>query len=173
MNNFNENTGLNPSQPTQSNFAAALGITSLISSGAEVAGMFGVSKAASGDTKELASAQKAMADAGVNVAKYNLEGQKVVAQAQKEGWDAQKIIQELQTKGVINTNEANKAIAKAQQYSTMYASIANITASKSSGANAKVAQDAANNRVIYWLGGIAVIGILAFVGFVFYKTKIK
>ena len=169
MSTFNENTGLNPSQTIQGNFGAILGVTSLISSGSEIAGMFGVSKAASGDTKELASAQKAMSEAGVNVAKYNLEGQKVIAQAQKEGWNAQKIIQELQTKGVISTNEANKSIAKSQMYST----VANITASKASVANTQKIQDASNKRIMYWIGGIAALGILAFIGFIFYKTKIK
>lgn len=196
MNELNQNTGLNGNtgvSPTSANTAVSGGadpITALLNNAAPIMEQqsnwmetISFGKIKSNATKRddaqkaLQDGQRAIQDAQnaaqINLAQLGNVGKQIQADAQRYGWDAQKIIQQLQLEGLIDTNKANKAIAKAQQYAATYAAVANTTASKATVANTKIAQDAANKRVIYWLGGIAVLGILAFIGFVFYKTKIK
>jgi hypothetical protein len=178
MNTFNETTGLNPSQPTQSNFAQfAQAFGQIGAESNKTIGIFTNVAGVKSQEQKLQDGERAIMDAqnatAIDLAKLGNVGKQIQADAVIKGWDAQKIIQELQLKGVINTNEANKAIAKAQQYAATYAAVANTVSSKASVANTKIAQEAANKRVIYWLAGVAVLGVLGFIGFVFYKTKIK
>jgi len=178
MNTFNEKTGLNPCEPTQSNFAQfAQAFGQIGAESNKTIGAFTNIAGVKSQEQKLQAGERAILDAQnatqINLAKLGNVGKQIQADAVKYGWDAQKIIQELQLKGQINTNEANKAIAKAQQYAATYAAVANTTASKATVANTKIAQESANKRVIYWIAGIAVLGVLGFIGFVYYKTKVK
>jgi hypothetical protein len=124
------------------------------------------------NSKAAKEMQEAMNSANITMAQLGNDGLRIQADAAKYGWDAQKIIQQMQTAGIISQSDAQKAIARAQQNAAMYGAVANIKASNVALENARIAGQNTRLNIVYISSAMAILLVIGLATFTYFKPKL-